>query len=169
MTEIWDIYDSGRGRTGKTHARREALAPGDYILVAMVLIFNTRGEMLIQQRAEHLKWAPGKWTMTAGGAAVAGETTAAAASRELFEELGIKADFAGIRPHFSITYGDAFMDYFLLTRDVDLAGLKLPTEEVRAVKWVTKDEMIGMAARGDCVPYRKSFLEFCFDGGVNMM
>ena len=162
--ETWDIYDKNRMKTGKTRTRSEKFAPGEYILIVMILIFNSRGQMLIQRRQEHLKWHPGMWTMTAGGAAIAGETPGEAAARELFEELGIKMQFDA-RAHFSMTNDGAFIDYFLVTTDVDLADIAMPTSEVMEVKWADKDEMLRMIEAGECIPYRRSFLEFCFDMG----
>ena len=163
MTEIWDIYDNNRIKTGKTHVRGKKLADGDYILIVMVLIFDKNGRMLIQQRPVYMKWGPGKWTMTAGGAVLSGETPAQAAGRELYEELGIKMDFTGRRPNFAMTNENAFMDYFVVRADVDLANLNVPNDEVAAAKWASKEEMLAMINRGECMPYRKSFLEFCFD------
>ncbi|MCL2396432.1 MAG: NUDIX domain-containing protein [Defluviitaleaceae bacterium] len=165
MTEIWDIYDSNRIKTGRTRTRGEEQAAGEYATVAMVLIFNTAGQMLIQQRAGHLRWAPGKWTMTAGGLVESGETSAVAAGRELCEELGIQMDFTGQRPNFSMTNEGAFIDYFVVTADVDITAIKMPKEDVQAVKWATQEEMLAMIDQGHCVPYRRGFLEFCFDGG----
>jgi len=161
--EIQDIYDSGRIKTGRTHMRGERLQDGDYILIVMVLIFNSKGEMLIQKRSEHLKWAPGLWTMTAGGAAITGDTSASAAGRELFEELGIQMDFKGRPANFSVNSGSAFLDYFLVTADIDLSSLNMPTSEVAAVRWVSKKEMIAMVKKGECHNYRMAFLEYCFD------
>ena len=162
--EIWDVYDKNREKTGRTHIRGEKMADGGYIVIVMVLIFDTKGRMLMQQRNDHLKWAPGMFTMTAGGAMQAGETSAEAAARELFEELGITMQFDG-RPQFSMTNSTAFMDYFLITSDIDIDEIKMPTDEVKSVRWASKDEIIKMINNGECVPYRKSFLSFCFDMG----
>ena len=165
--EIWDIYDSNRQKTGRTCPRSEKLrdghCDGDYMLVAMVLIFDTQGRMLIQQRPMHLGWEPGKWTMTAGGAVKAGETSAEAACRELYEELGITLDFSGKCADFSRNLGGAFLDYFVFVADIDLSTLNVPNDEVAAAKWVTKDEMLEMVKRGECINYRPAFVEFCFD------
>ena len=161
--EIWDIYDSNRIKTGRTHPRGEKLGDGEYMLVAMILIFDTQGRMLIQQRPKHLGWEPGKWTMTAGGAVKAGETAARAAARELYEELGITLDFFGKCASFSRNLGSAFLDYFVFIKDIDLSPLPVPNDEVDAVKWVTKDEMLEKIKRGECINYRPAFVEFCFD------
>ena len=46
--ELWDVYDSQRCRTGRTHRRGDPLPPGEYHLVVHICIFNSRGELLIQ-------------------------------------------------------------------------------------------------------------------------
>ena len=161
--EIWDIYDNNRIKTGKTHIRGEKMDAGDYITIVMVLIFDSDGRMLMQQRPKHVTWGPGKWTMTAGGAILAGETSCKAASRELYEELGIKMDFTGIRPNFTMTNETAFIDYFVARTNIDLATLAVPNEEVDAVKWASKDELLDMIDSGESMSYRKSFVEYCFD------
>ena len=48
------------------------------------LVFNTEGEVLVGERVH----APGSWQLPQGGVD-AGETEAAAATRELFEEVGL--------------------------------------------------------------------------------
>lgn len=167
--EIWDIYNNNRIKTNKTHIRGEKLAKGDYIAIVMILIFNSKGQMLLQQRPNHMEWGPGKWTMTAGGATKSGETATQAASRELYEELGIKMDFTDTRPNFAMTTQNAFMDYFIVRADIDLSTLNLPNEEVAAAKWASKEEMLAMIDNEECMSYRKSFVEYVFDVAVNPM
>ncbi|MCL2574248.1 MAG: NUDIX domain-containing protein [Defluviitaleaceae bacterium] len=167
--EIWDIYNNDRLQTGKTHVRGEKIADGDNILIVMVLIFDSKGRMLLQQRPSNMTWGPDKWTMTAGGAVKAGEASSQAASRELYEEMGIKIDFTGVRPNFSMTNAMAFIDYFVVRKDVDIATLVIPNEEVAAAKWVAKGEMLEMIERGECMPYRKAFVEYVFDVALNPM
>ena len=57
--EYWDIYDVYRNKTGRTGIRGEQVAPGDYHLVVHVIIFNSDGKMLIQQRQSCKKSWPG--------------------------------------------------------------------------------------------------------------
>ncbi|MCL2397997.1 MAG: NUDIX domain-containing protein [Defluviitaleaceae bacterium] len=163
MGEMLDIYDNNRIKMGAAQARGRKRKKAENILVVMVLIFNEAGEMLIQKRSPYAIWSPDMWTMTAGGAVLAGETPTKAASRELYEELGIKIDFTNSRLKFTMTDKNAFLDYFIVRANVDLSTLNVPNEEVAAAKWASKEEMLTMIDRGECMPYRKSFLEFCFD------
>ena len=85
--EILDIYDSNRMPTGRTFVRGTK-PEGGYYLVAQVIVFNTKGQMLIQQRQAHKLGWPNRWDVSAGGSVQAGETSQQAAQRELREELG---------------------------------------------------------------------------------
>ena len=85
------------------------------------------------------------------------------ATRELFEELGIKRDFTGIRPHFTINFVHGFDDYFFLEEDLDLESLKLQEEEVQAVKWASREEIKTMIKDGEFIYYYPSLIDFIFD------
>ena len=52
MKEIIDLYDVNREHTGLTAVRGEKLPEGTYRMVVHVCIFNNKGEMLIQKRAD---------------------------------------------------------------------------------------------------------------------
>ncbi|HYB03612.1 MAG TPA: NUDIX domain-containing protein [Nitrososphaerales archaeon] len=56
--------------------------------VAIVLL-NSLGEILLQQRSSSDDWLPGKWTVSATGHLKAGEAPSDASARELKEELGV--------------------------------------------------------------------------------
>ena len=99
--EKWDVYDINRVKTGVMERGWE-FAPDAYTCVMHICIFNSKGEMLIQQRQSYKKTWHNLWDVSVGGHTEAGETSQMSASRELFEELGIKRDFTGIRPHFTI-------------------------------------------------------------------
>jgi isopentenyldiphosphate isomerase len=59
-----------------------------------VIVTNSRGELLVHRRAEDKDLFPGWWDLAAGGVVGVGESYAAAAVRELAEELGITVDVA---------------------------------------------------------------------------
>ena len=160
--EKWDVYDINRVKTGVMERGWE-FAPDAYTCVMHICIFNSKGEMLIQQRQSYKKTWPNLWDVSVGGHTEAGETSQMSASRELFEELGIKRDFTGIRPHFTINFVHGFDDYFFVEEDIDLNDLKLQEEEVQAVKWATRDEIKKMIEDGEFITYYPSLIDLMFD------
>ena len=98
----------------------------------------------------------------------AGETTREAAARELEEELGLSALAPHLRSVCTVTFNHAFDDYFILKGDVDLRNLRLQEEEVAAVRWATRQQVLDMARRGEFISYPESFLCYLFDAARNM-
>ncbi len=70
-----------------------------------VFIFNSRGEMLLQQRAAHKYHSAGLWTNACCSHPAPGEETADAANRRLMEELGFTTS---LKKLFSFTYRTHF-------------------------------------------------------------
>ena len=161
--EIWDIYDINRQKTGKTMERGAEFEEDAYTCVMHVCIFNSKGEMLIQQRQPFKTTWPGLWDLSIGGHIEAGETSQDSAARELWEELGIKRDFTGLRPHFTINFVHGFDDYFFLLEDIDLDKLTLQETEVKAVKWAGREEIKKMIEDGSFIPYFPSLIDFMFE------
>lgn len=151
--EEWDVYDVNRHLTGRKHRRGEPLKEGEYHLVVHVLIINEKNELLVQQRQPFKKGWPNMWDITVGGSAIAGETSQQAAERETLEEIGLKVDFSKVRPVFTENFPNGFDDYYFIKKEVDLSALTLQEEEVKAVKWVNKEEIEKMQEDGTMIPY----------------
>ena len=112
--ELWDIYDKERLKTGKVGKRDIKFNDGDFHLVVHVCIFNSKNEMLIQQRQSFKEGWPNLWDITVGGSAISGENSSQAAERELNEEIGYKADLVNERPFLTINFDVGFDDYFFI-------------------------------------------------------
>ena len=89
MPELWDLYDIDRRPLNRTIQRGEALPEGTYHLAVGIAVFNTKGDILLTQRAQVKSRYPGCWEIP-GGCAQAGETSLEAACRELREETGLE-------------------------------------------------------------------------------
>ena len=113
MPELWDLYDIDRQPLSRTIQRGEALPEGTYHLA----VFNTKGDILLTQRAQEKSQYPGCWEIP-GGCAQAGETSLEAACRELREETGIVVQPGELLP-------GAHLDMFAVTKDVPLSQLAL--------------------------------------------
>lgn len=158
--EVWDIYNADRTVTGRTIERGKDMNKGDYHLTIHVCIFNTVGKMLIQQRQPWKDW-PEMWDVTVGGSALSGETSIQAAQRETLEEIGYKLDLSDERPYFTINFERGFDDFYLIERDIDISSLTLQKEEVKAVKWASKEEVMQMIQQGKFIDYY--FAEILFE------
>lgn len=161
--ELWDAYDINRVPKEKTLVRGEPIEKGDFHMVVHICIFNSKGEMLIQQRQPFKSGWSNLWDVTCGGSAVKGDTSQTAAERELFEELGIKMSFEGMRPQFTINFDVGFDDFYLTEKDIDINELTLQYEEVQKVKWAGLDEILQMIDNGTFIPYFKSLIEWLFE------
>lgn len=162
--EHWDLYDIDRKKTGRTIARGAAFKAGDYHLAVHICLFNTKGEMLIQQRQPFKDGWPNRWDLSAAGSALKGETSQAAAQRELWEELGLAYDFQNFRPQLTVNFDEGFDDIYILVKDVVLEALTLQPEEVQCVRWASAEEIIAMISSGAFIPYYPSLVQLIFDG-----
>lgn len=161
--ELWDIYNRDKTKTGKTMVRGEKFEKGAYHLVVHVCIFNSNGEMLIQQRQPFKSGWSNMWDITVGGSAVSGETSQTAAERELFEEIGLKINLQNLQPHLTINFDVGFDDIYLIEKDVNINDLVLQYEEVQRVKWASLDEIFEKIDDGTFIPYHKSLIRLLFD------
>lgn len=161
--ELWDVYDRDRIKTGELHKRGEKLPKGQYHMVVHVCIFNSRNQLLIQQRQPFKEGWNNMWDLTVGGSAVAGDSSQQAAEREVLEELGLKIDLSHVRPDFTVNFPEGFDDYYLIHMDVDISRLVLQETEVQRVRWADKEEVLKMQAEGTFIPYW--FLDKLFDIG----
>lgn len=160
--ELWELYTYDRQRTGHTMLRGDGQPEGLFRLVVHVCIFNSDGEMLIQQRQPFKKGWPNLWDITVGGSALSGEDSKNAIARELYEELGFKFSFENLCPSLTVHFDGGFDDIYLIEQNVDLSEIRLQSEEVQAVRWCSRQEILKMIENGRFIPYHKSLIELLF-------
>ena len=160
--EVFDLYDCARRPVGKTMIRGTKTPAGCYRLVVHVCIFNSKGEMLIQQRASCKDSWANMWDVSVGGSVIAGETSQAGAHRELLEELGLDVDFSGLVPALTTTFTGGFDDIYILNMDLDPAGLTLQKEEVQAARWASEEEVLDLIASRRLLPYNSHLIQLLF-------
>ena len=148
--ELWDVYDSERKLSGRTHRRGDPLPAGDFHLVVHVWIMNKRGEFLISKRSPN-KGFPNMWECT-GGSAVTGDDSLGAAIREAGEELGVVLDpengqlIGSLKRNFD-GHGD-FIDVWLFREDIDISAVVLQPGETCDVMWADKHKISRMMDEG---------------------
>ncbi|MFM6946826.1 MAG: isopentenyl-diphosphate Delta-isomerase [Flavobacteriales bacterium] len=110
-----------------------------------ILIFNHKGELLLQQRAAHKYHSPLLWTNTCCSHQRPGESSLEAANRRLKEEMGMEAT---LQEAFSFIY-KAKLDQGLTEHELDhvLIGYSnqnpvINKEEVEDYKWISMNELL---------------------------
>ncbi len=104
-----------------------------------LFIFNSRGELLMQQRARSKRLWPGYWSNSCCSHPRQGEQTHAAASRRLREELGQQAELSFVyKFEYRAEFDDQGTEHELcwvfvgITDDPPVVN----REEVEAIRWV---------------------------------
>lgn len=163
MEEFFDIYNRDRIKQHRQVRRGDPLPPEDLHIVIHVCIFNERGELLIQQRHKTKNSWPNLYDVSCGGAALVGETSQQAATRELYEELGIMYDFSEMRPQLTMNFTRGFDDYYIIELPVDVHTLQLQEAEVQEAHFATKEEVLQLLRTEQFVPYFESFIHLLFE------
>lgn len=132
--EIFDVVDEndeviGQETRGEVHARKLLHR------AVHVFVFNKRGDLLLQQRSMFKDAHPGVWDSSVSGHLDAGEDYAAAAVRELDEEMGIHVneppeEIARIAP-----CEETGWEHVRVYRTAHSGQVKFPAAEVEAAAW----------------------------------
>ncbi|WP_316749847.1 isopentenyl-diphosphate Delta-isomerase [Pedobacter gandavensis] len=129
-----------------------------------VFVFNSAGELLLQQRAADKYHSAGKWTNTCCSHPRPGELTADAANRRLQEEMGMECELS---PVFSFSY-TAELENGLIENEYDHVyfgstdTLPVPNpEEVAAFQYISM-EALEHRLQQDPTAYTE-WLKICFD------
>ena len=144
MAEIWDAYDRDFNKIdGVQLIRGEPIPDGMYHLACDIIVRHTDGSYLLMKR-DLKKTYGGRWEITAGGSALAGETAFEGAIRELKEETGIAAtSLREIKRIVNEQRRFFCVVYFCIT-DCDKDSVTLQEGETIAYKWATRDEILKM-------------------------
>ena len=126
-------------------ARGEAHSGGFYYRTIYVLVKNSHGRILLQQRSSTKDLYPSCWDLSVGGHVSYGDSYLNTAIRELREELGLSArpqDLTFLK-EILVTLPSSFeffhvFEYHLKPTD----KLILATEEVSNTRWVKIQELI---------------------------
>ncbi len=163
--EIFDVVDECDQVTG-TATRAEVHAQNLRHRAVHVLVFNKRGELLLQQRSALKDRHPGVWDSSVSGHLDAGEDFPAAAIREMAEEMGIAESLPQevARLTASAATGWEFVRIYRARHD---GPLRYPSAEVQAALWLpVADVAAWLAARpADFAPAFRACWEACGGAG----
>ncbi|MBE6901035.1 MAG: NUDIX domain-containing protein [Ruminococcaceae bacterium] len=146
MTEYFDLYTADRRSLGRKIQRGAPIPKGEYHIVVQIMTVNDKGEILLTQRVPQ-KTSGGRWECS-GGCAISGETSRTAASRELFEETGIRTTPEEIELEWSLTTDSMLRDFYIVNKNVPLESIHLQSAEVCAAKWVSLERLEEMVRSG---------------------
>jgi isopentenyl-diphosphate Delta-isomerase len=143
-TEFVVLVDENNNEIGlmeKQEAHQKALLHRAF----SVFVFNSKGELLLQQRSLDKYHSAGLWTNTCCSHPRSGETTLNAAHRRLEEEMGFDCD---LQEKFSFVYRTPF-DNGLCEHELDFVltgtfdGLpNLNPQEVANFRWISLEDLI---------------------------
>ena len=116
-------------------------------MVVHVLVFNTKGELLLQKRSMDKDVAPGRWDTSVGGHVNSGEAVADAVMREIEEELGITT----CDPKFLYTYihSNDYESELVYTYKCEYDGeIEFQQDEIDEVRSWGLDDIKGTIGKG---------------------
>jgi|SRR3972149_10945448 len=105
--------------------------PQRYHRAAHIILFNSKGQVILQQRGFQKTHHPGRWDMP-GGHQTAGNTIEETASQELMEEMGIKSDLDLKR--IGLFQNDKQSEFYYLYWSIHDGPYKFDKHEVEKVK-----------------------------------
>jgi len=144
--EYWDLYDKNRKPLNKTHRRGIPLNDGEYHIAVYIVTINSNNQILTTHRSPEKEQYPDLWEITAGSA-VSGESSECAALRELFEETGIKASPNELVKIGTLMGNTAFIDVYMIRKDIDITSLIMQPGETTEAKWVTFEQFTHMVEK----------------------
>lgn len=144
--EIVDADDQVIGSATMTEAHEQKLIHR----IVRVLVCNSRHQILLQRRSEHIRIMPGRWDHSVGGHVDAGESYDAAAYRETEEELGLTGVTLQLVDHY---YAEENIGPRIVYRYNQLYycktdnSIRYDTEEISEIKWVDMQKLHDWMAR----------------------
>ena len=132
--EIFDVVNErdeviGQKTRGEVHAEKLLHR------AVHVFVFNTRGDLLLQQRSLFKDAHPGVWDSSVSGHLDAGEDYPSAAVRELDEEMGIRVDTPPEEIARIAACEETGWEHVRLYRTLYNGRVSFPAAEVQAAAW----------------------------------
>jgi len=136
-----DEFDTEIGQMEKLEAHQKGVLHRAF----SVLIFNSKNELLLQQRAFGKYHSEGLWTNACCSHQAANETTFEAAARRLHEEMGMRCSF---KEGFKFRYKTE-LENNLIENELDHVILGFSDEnpilnpsEAQDFKWISMDNLL---------------------------
>ncbi len=141
MTKITFVDDNDNVIGAGT--KEEASLKGFGRRLIRIFLFNSKGELLVQKRADNLKAYPGRWENSVAGHVDEGEEYITAAHRELEEELGVRG--VTLRELKKLKFESPTkpgVQHFHMNYALTYDGALMPNkEEISELKWMLPAEV----------------------------
>lgn len=147
--EYFDVLDQNRISLNYKKLRGETLNPEEFNAGIEMWIVNNNS-ILMTQRSMN-KSHPGQWEVP-GGCCQAGESVIDTVKRELSEEIGIEFSQDEFKLIGTELYKKQFVDVFYSEKQIKLQETNLQTEEVKNIKFVSKEDFNKMKNNNEIVP-----------------
>lgn len=116
--------------------------------IVHILVFNDRGELLLQKRSENKSFLPLFWVTSAGGHVQSGESYKRGAMREMEEELGLVEDLKFLEKD---RYDDprGFFKFLTTFKVINNGPFDYDPEEVDSVKFFSVKDVKELVYSGE--------------------
>lgn len=166
--EMIDICDESGNPLGSALPRPVVHREGHWHKTVHVWLWNSGGQILVQKRSANKGSYPSRWDVSSAGHISAGDSPPNAATREVFEELGIMLHsrelvHLGERKQSAVFPERQYRDneiaiIFAARYDGDIASLQLQETEVSAAAWLSPEELLSGGSTEDFVPHGSEYL-----------
>lgn len=83
-TELWDLYTKNKEKLNQTMERSKTQPKNTYRLAVHICLFNSKGEILVQQRQPFKKAWSNMWDVSVGGSLIVGGTKLCGCKKRAF-------------------------------------------------------------------------------------
>jgi len=121
---------------------RGTVAVDDIYRVSALWITNSKGDVLLAQRALTKKNDPGRWGPAVAGTVEEGETCLENITKETEEEIGLMGVQFTEGPKWRVSLErNLFCQWYFLEFNGELSDLKIQKEEVADIKWFPREDL----------------------------
>ncbi len=154
--EKWDVLDiNGNKIADRVIIKgKEDFKDGEYHLVTVGWIYNSKNKFLLQKRAKDKEYP--LIYANHGGSALQGETSMESMIREFYEEIGIIFKESELTLLRSFIEHEMIFDEYIATKDIDIDELKIDHNEVDSCEWFSLDEISDLIDQQECYNYKNN-------------
>jgi len=138
--ETFDVVDHSDNTIG-TASRKEVHDQGLLHRSAHLLIFNSKGDILLQRRSESKDSFPGRWDSSVSGHVDSGESYDECIVRETWEEIGLELSKVPEKLFKIAACEETAQEFCWVYREFSGGPFSPNSEEVSDLAWFAKEEV----------------------------